>query len=109
VVASDLTLVECDRVLIRAHVSGRISEAGAAELRARLNEAAAAWSLLRLRADVIERDRARFPGEPLRTLDALHLASALMVRAAAGPLALLSLDQRIRAIGRELGFEVHPA
>jgi predicted nucleic acid-binding protein len=109
VVASDLTLVECDRVLIRAQVAHAIPEARMATLRARLNAAATHWTLLRLERDVVERARRPFPGEPIRTLDALHLASALVARAALERLDLLSLDQRIRASALQLGFTVLPA
>ncbi len=59
-------------------------------------------------AEVIERARRPFPGDPLRTLDALHLASVLVGGRGAGVLALLSLDGRIRAAGRELGLNVVP-
>ncbi|MBI4012078.1 MAG: hypothetical protein HY359_07230 [Candidatus Rokubacteria bacterium] len=59
-------------------------------------------------AEVIERARRPFPGDPLRTLDALHLASVLVAGRGAGALALLSLDGRIRAAGRELGLKVVP-
>jgi len=49
-----------------------------------------------------------FPVEPIRTLDAIHLASAILARAAVPDLALLSLDERVRANGRALGFTVLP-
>jgi predicted nucleic acid-binding protein len=45
VLASDLTLVECDRVLIRAVTLGEIDEATAANRHARLSAAAAHWHL----------------------------------------------------------------
>lgn len=109
VVTSDLTLVECDRILLRSHVLRRLTEARHADLRSLLNRTVARWSVLRLDRDIIERARRPFPGEPIRTLDALHLATALTTRARAGARALLSLDQRIRAAGRELGFELLPA
>lgn len=109
VIASDLTLVECDRALNRAHAVGRLLEAQAAQLRSRLNATATEWILLRLDADVVARARRPFPREPIRTLDALHLASALAARTGVGELALLSLDQRIRAAALELGFDVRPA
>ncbi|MGH7266990.1 MAG: hypothetical protein ACREMB_19385, partial [Candidatus Rokuibacteriota bacterium] len=64
---------------------------------------------LHLDAEVIARARRPFPREPVRTLDALHLATALAARIAVGGLALVSLDQRIRTAGRELGFELLPA
>lgn len=109
VVTSDLTLVECDRTIHRAQVIGGITEAKAADRRSRLTVAVASWNLLRLDAEVIQRARQPFPAEPIRTLDALHVASALMARAAVPDLALLSLDDRVRASGRGLGLEVLPA
>jgi len=108
VVASDLTLVECDRVMLRAVALDELAEADAAERRARLNAAATHWHLLRLGPDVLQRARRPFPAEPIRTLDALHLASALVARAAVPGLTFLSLDDRLRASARELGFSVTP-
>ncbi len=108
VFASDLTLVECDRVLVRAVHGGRLSEAEAGERAARLGQAAAHWALLRLDSEILERARRPFPAEPLRTLDALHLASALVARRAVPGLALLSLDQRVRRCGRQLGLALQP-
>jgi hypothetical protein len=57
---------------------------------------------------VVERARRPFPREPLRALDALHLASALLARATLPDLALLSLDRRIRASGAALGLTIVP-
>lgn len=106
--ASDLTLVESERVLIRAVHEGRVDEATASDRRARLRRAASHWHLLRLQGEIIDRARRPFPTEPIRTLDALHLAAALVAAAAVPDLALLSLDQRVRRCGQELGFEVLP-
>ena len=86
IVASDLTLVECDRILIRRH-----------------------WNLMRIEREVVDRARSPFPGEPIRTLDALHLASAMVARAAVADLAFLCLDEKVRASGRALGLRVMPA
>lgn len=109
VMASDLTLVECDRVLIRAAHLGELTEADSAARRAELQASAAHWTILRLSADIIDRARQRFPSEPVRTLDALHLAAAIAAKAAASDLAVLSLDDRIRTNARALGFAVVPA
>ena len=109
VVASDLTLVECDRVLIRAQTSRELSEAQSADLRARLNAAAAHWNILHIDASVVDRARRPFPVEPIRTLDALHLASALVARAAIAGLTVLTLDTRIRSAARQLGLTILPA
>lgn len=108
IIASDLTLVECARVVIRATVLGDLSEAEAADRRAYLTAAAAHWHLLRISGEIVERARLPFPGDPLRTLDALHLASALVARSAAPGLAVLSLDDRIRTTAKKLGFAVQP-
>lgn len=108
VLASDLTLVECDRVLLRAVMLGEMTEGAAADCRAHLNMAAAHWNVLRLGPDIIDRARRPFPTEPLRTLDALHLASAVVARAAVAGLGLLSLDDRIRGAALRLGFRVVP-
>jgi predicted nucleic acid-binding protein len=108
VITSDLTLVECDRVLVRATALGELPEAEAADRRARLAAAAAQWHVLKLGADIVERARRPFPGEPIRTLDAIHLASALMARSVSAGLDLLSLDRRIRSSGRKMGFRVQP-
>lgn len=108
VLASDLTVVECRRVLIRAGATGRLSEADAGGLRGRLARAAAAWTLLRLDDDALDRAGRPFPVEPVRTLDALHLGAALAARAAVPEMRLLSLDDRVRDNGVALGFVVLP-
>ena len=108
VVASDLTLVESERVLIRAWSTGLLPEAAAADQSARLARAAATWLTLRLDEEVVDRARRPFPVEPLRTLDALHLAAALVARAALPGLAVLTLDQRLRENAARLGFETVP-
>ena len=109
VLASDLTLLECDRVLIRAVALGEIAEAPAADRRAHLNAAAAHWHVLRLSADIVDRARQPFPAEPIRTFDAMHLACALAARSAVAGLELLSLDDRIRRSGTQLGFRLQPS
>jgi predicted nucleic acid-binding protein len=106
--ASDLTLVECDRVIIRARVLDEISEKQAQHCRSRLVEASNYWYILKLGAQIMERARLPFPHEPIRTLDALHVASALTGRTAIPDLALLTLDERIRSAAKELGFKILP-
>jgi predicted nucleic acid-binding protein len=108
VMASDLVLIECARVLIRAVTIGEIDEATAADRRAYLNAAAAHWHLWRLSLDIVDRARRPFPSEPVRTLDAIHLASALAVRSTVPGVELLSLDDRIRRTGEQLGFRLQP-
>jgi uncharacterized protein len=108
IVASDLTRLECERVLIRAWSTGLLDEAAAADHQAHLARVAAHWTRLRLSDDVLERALRPFPIEPVRALDALHLASALVARSAAPGLAVLTLDQRVRENAQRLGFSVVP-
>jgi predicted nucleic acid-binding protein len=75
IMAADLTLIECDRVILRAAALGELTEAEAADRRAHLTAAACHWQILRVAPEILERARQPFPGEPIRTLDAIHLAS----------------------------------
>lgn len=108
VVTSELTLVECDRVMVRGWALAGL-ESGAAEQRARtLAKAASRWVLLQVDAEVLARARQPFPVEPLRTLDALQLASALLAARAVPELAFLSLDEQLRGCAAALGLHVEP-
>src|SRR5262245_50063606 len=108
VVASDLTLIECDRVLLRAVALRELTPAEGADRRAHLTDAAAQWHVLRISPEVVQQARQPFPGDPIRTLDAIHLASLLVARSAVAGLSLLSLDERIRRAARKLGIVALP-
>jgi predicted nucleic acid-binding protein len=108
VVTSELTLVECDRVLIRAVALHELEEADAVDRQARLNAVAHAWTVLALDEEILERARRPFPVEPIRTLDALHLATAVTLRKVVADLAMLTLDHRIRTAARRLGIPLIP-
>ena len=108
IVSSDLTLIECDRVLHRAVALGELTEADAADRRAYLATVAAHWTMMRIGLDVVERARQPFPGTPIRTVDAIHLASLLVARSSLAGLALLSLDLRVRGAAARLGVALRP-
>jgi predicted nucleic acid-binding protein len=109
ILASDLTLIECDRVLLRAAALGELTESEAADRRAHLADAASHWQIMRVAAEIVDRARQPFPEEPIRTLDAIHIASALTARTAVAGARLLSLDERVRRSARKLGLQVLPA
>jgi predicted nucleic acid-binding protein len=104
VVTSDLTLIECDRALHRAQSLGQLSAEGFAELSSEVRRIAAGWILLRLSDEIVERARGSFPAEPIRSLDALHLASALTTVALMPETAILTLDDRVQRCSRGLGL-----
>lgn len=54
---------------------------------------------------VLERATAPFP-KPVRTLDALHLATCVFLRSRRRPLQLATYDARLAAAARELDLEV---
>jgi hypothetical protein len=108
VIASELTVTECRRALARAEALGKRTgeETGAYETK--LAAAAESWARFAVDALVLDRTGRQFPVEPVRTLDAIHLATALLARDAVSDLALLSLDDRIRTNARALGFSLVP-
>lgn len=108
VTASILVLVECDRTLHRAVALGGMTELSAADRRESLYVSAAHWQIFELTPDIAERAKRAFPAEPLRSIDALHLATALAARAIAPEIELLSLDNRVRRNGQQLGFGLQP-
>ena len=106
VVASTLTTLECARALARGVALGTLDAAAAREAGRLLEHAARGWALLELTGAPVERAARRFPAEPVRTLDALHLATALEFQAALGALTMLSLDGRIRENAAALGMDL---
>ena len=106
--SSSLTVIECDRVLIRAVATNVLPEATAAERRSVAARTAEHWVVLELDAEIAERARRAFPAEPIRTLDAIHLATAVLARSLVPDLALLSLDERVRRSAEQMGFRLLP-
>ena len=76
VVCSRLTLVETRRVIRRAVAQKLLDEVSSTAVLEVFAQAGAGWAILELSREVAERAEGSFPVEPVRTLDALHLASA---------------------------------
>jgi predicted nucleic acid-binding protein len=108
VVTSRLTLVETERGLLRAEQEHRISSAERHTLMGLLARARAEWFRLALSEPICDRAEKPFPVEPVRTLDALHLASALTALEIYPDLAVLTLDERVNSNSRSLGLVVLP-
>jgi uncharacterized protein len=109
VVTSALTAVECSRALIHAQKVGRIDDDAERSLQASLAEADAEWSVYSLSARVLARARAPMPANPIRTLDALHIATVLTLRESFSDLTVVSLDNRMRDCVAALGLPILPA
>jgi predicted nucleic acid-binding protein len=108
VAASRLTLFECTRALRRAEEGGLLDAARTDRARTLLAGAAARWELVEVAAEILAEADRRFPREPVRSLDALHLGTALFLRPRVPGLAFLTLDDRIAGNARLLGFPVLP-
>jgi predicted nucleic acid-binding protein len=108
VVTSRLTLVEAARGLLRAEHERRVSAAERHALTGMLAAAAAGWFRLAIADPTCERAERPFPIEPVRTLDALHLASALMALEVYPELTVLTLDDRVMTNAGSLGLPVMP-
>lgn len=108
VVSTTLTGVECARALALGRATGRIQSAGELAGLRLLEAAGATWATLELSGRVLERARAPFPIEPVRVLDALHLAAATVFMEAMPGLTMVTLDERVRANARALGMQVKP-
>lgn len=108
IICSELTLIECDRALRRLQVVAGPGSLNAEAMRERLEAAVTAWALEPIAGRVVDRARGSFPDDTIRSLDAIHVATAVVVGASLGEIDVLSLDDRVRANARTLGFRVLP-
>lgn len=108
VVTSTLTGAECSRAILRGAALGALSRAEAQAVLRRLAEWESGCDVLEIGDRVLARARAPFPHEPLRTLDAIHVASAALVQAEVGAVSVLSYDERVRANAAALGMPLLP-
>jgi predicted nucleic acid-binding protein len=105
-VTSALTFAEASRALIRARVAGRITPADErAALRA-LQTFERRCAVIGVTDDVLTRAGRPFPVEPIRTLDAIHLATAELLGEAPQLVTLITRDDRVRENARALGYLV---
>lgn len=104
VVTSVLTLLEIERAMIRAERQSVLSPAECQKLRGIFARAAGSWILMEVSEAVRAGAGRVFPVEPVRTLDALHLATALLFMQAFPDLQMLTFDQRVEANSRALGI-----
>jgi predicted nucleic acid-binding protein len=108
VVSSAITAVECARGLARARQTGRLPRAEELAALRLLDVAESSWDLHSVSDRVLARARTGFPAEPVRTLDAIHLATAGLLHGELGGVTMVTLDERIRGNALGLGMEVLP-
>lgn len=106
VVTARLTLVECARAIAHARREHRLDDVGALAAQQLLEHAAAEWTVIDLVGEVMTRAASSFPVEPVRSLDALHLAAAVVFNRYLESVQMLTLDDRIRANAVALGMSL---
>jgi predicted nucleic acid-binding protein len=105
-VTSALILAEAGRAIIRARAAGRLTvEQEQAAARA-LRTFERRCFILDVDRAVIDRIRRPFPVEPIRTLDAVHLATAELLGEVPALVTIVTRDDRVRKNAEALGYTV---
>jgi predicted nucleic acid-binding protein len=105
---SDLTRAECCRAFQRGRALGQLSARQADILYRRAEDFWGQCHGLAFDPEVVETACQTLPAEPVRTLDALHLGFWRLGTLGMAPLAILSLDARLRAAAQAMGATVVP-
>ena len=107
-VTSALTFVEAARAISRAKREKRLGARSAREAERQLAAFERVCDVLAMDDDVLRRARESFPVEPVRSLDALHLAAIRLLDHELGGVSVVSCDERVRQNAAALGLVVVP-
>lgn len=107
-VSSELIRLECLRTIDRARIRLGLKDATVAKQREEVLATLETFNLITLDSVVLERAAEPFP-TTLGSLDAIHLASALLARQEFDGLQLATHDDELATAGRAVGFGVHGA
>jgi predicted nucleic acid-binding protein len=106
--SSELTAVESRRALDCLRLTKTLSRRRLAEFRDDADRSLAKMNLLALDQRVLKRAGEPFP-TPLKTLDAIHLATALLLNDdLGGGIVLLTHDRQLGVAALACGLTVHP-
>lgn len=104
-IASEIARVECLRVLDRLRMTGAMDDREVARRRASTIKVLTGFELVRINRAVLDRAAEPFP-TLIRTLDAVHLASALLVHGRAPALRLATHDADLATAAQAVGLHV---
>ena len=107
-VTSALTVLEATRTIARARRDGRLTAVGAREASRRLMGFERSVDVRAIDEEVLHHARQVFPVEPVRTLDAIHLATLRLFDQEERAVSLITCDDRVGRNALALGFEVLP-
>ncbi len=106
-VSSELIVAELLRTLDRLRLAASIPDAELARLREEAERNLASLDLVPINRAVLWRAGGAFP-MPVKTLDAIHLATALLWDEHAGEIVFLTLDRQLANAARACGLTVYP-
>jgi hypothetical protein len=107
-VASAMTFAEARRAMVRARVAGRIDAESESWLVRDLETRARRCELVAVTPEVLGRAGRAFPIEPVRTLDAIHLATLELLALEPTRVRVATRDARIAANAAAMGYPVVP-
>lgn len=102
---NEIARVECLRVLDRLRLAGTMDDRELARRRATMLQLLSGVEMIRLNRAVLERAADAFPTQ-LRTLDAIHLASALLLSARHRSLKFATHDDELGTAAQAVGLRV---
>lgn len=105
-VTSALTFAETSRAIVRARVAGRLTSAQERAAIQALRTFERRCAVVGVTDAVLARAGRRFPIEPIRTLDAVHLATAELLGEPPQLVTLVTRDARVRDNAQALGYRV---
>jgi predicted nucleic acid-binding protein len=105
-VTSALTVAEAGRAIIRARATDRLTAAEEQAAVRALRTFERRCFILDVDRAVLARVRRPFPIEPIRTLDAVHLATAELLGEPPQVVTIMTRDVRVRDNARALGYIV---
>jgi predicted nucleic acid-binding protein len=108
VATSRCTLAEVGRVFARLRVLEPQVAAATAAREAQFETDSELWVIQPVDDTIWSRCSRPFPVEPVRTLDAIHLATVERLAGVIERIVVLSTDSRVRANAEALGFSVAP-
>jgi predicted nucleic acid-binding protein len=105
-VTSALAVAEAGRAIIRARATGHLTAEEEQDAVRALRTFERRCFILDVDRAVLDRVRRPFPVEPIRTLDAVHLATAELLGEAPPLVTIVARDVRVRENARALGYAV---
>jgi predicted nucleic acid-binding protein len=99
-------VAETARAIIRARVAGRLSTAQERAAVRALRVFERRTDLVGVTAEILARVERPFPIEPIRTLDAIHLATADILGESPQLVTIVTRDDRVRGNARALAYAV---